>query len=368
MNQFTAFIKKEFYHIFRDSRSLLLLLLMPVTLMIIFGFAVTNEVKKNNLAVFDSAKDEVSQKIIAHLNASNYFDVVFDVHNKAELERVFQENKAKIIVVFPANFNKTLIATNKAQIQIIADGTDPNLATALTNYASSIILDYQQDLIKQAKVPYQISPEIRMLYNPSLKGAYTFVPGVMGLILMLISAMMTSVAIVREKELGTMEVLLVSPLKPIVIIIAKVIPYLIISFINVITILLLSVFVLDLPVQGNIFLLLFECMLFIVSCLALGLLISTAAQTQQVAMLISMMGLMLPTMLLSGFMFPVENMPLPLQIISTIVPAKWFVIAVKSVMLKGLGFSSVWKENLILLGMTLFFIGVSVKRFKIRLE
>jgi ABC-2 type transport system permease protein len=219
-----------------------------------------------------------------------------------------------------------------------------------------------------ANIPYQISPEPRMLYNPELKSAYTFVPGVMGLILMLVSAMMTSVSIVREKEMGTMEVLLVSPMRPLLIVVAKAVPYFTIAMVNVGTILLLSVFLLDLPVQGSVLLLLGESMLFILSCLALGLLISTAAKSQQVAMFISMLGLMLPTMLLSGFVFPIENMPIPLQVVSNAVPAKWFILMVKAVMLKGLGFGAVWKENLILAGMTVFFIAISVKRFKIRLE
>ena len=225
----------------------------------------------------------------------------------------------------------------------------------------------RRKLRSSTHIPYQIVPEVRMLYNPELKSAYTFVPGVMGLILMLISTMMTSVAIVKEKELGTMEVLLVSPLKPYLIILAKVIPYMIISFVNVLTILVLSVTILDLPIHGNIVLLLGECLLFIASCLSLGLLISTAAQTQQIAMFISMTGLMLPTMLLSGFIFPIENMPIALQVISNIVPATWFISIVKATMIKGLGFISVWKQTLILSGMTLFFLTVALSRFKIRL-
>ncbi|HEV8083086.1 MAG TPA: ABC transporter permease [Chitinophagaceae bacterium] len=368
MKQVVSFIKKEFYHIFRDSRSLLLLLIMPVALMVIFGFAITNEIRNNNLAVFDMAKDGASQKMISRFNASRYFDVMYNVNDASELERVFQKNIASLIIVIPANFNSTLIANNKAQIQILADGSDPNTATSLTNYASSIISDYQHDLMKQANTPYQVTPLIKMMYNPELKGAYTFVPGVMGLILLLISTMMTSVSIVREKELGTMEVLLVSPLPPLLIVLTKAIPYLLISIINVLTILGLSIFVLNLPVQGSFILLLLESILFIITCLALGLLISTASKTQQVAMLISLLGLMLPTMLLSGFIFPVENMPAALQYVSKIVPATWFIIIVKSVMLKGLGFASVWKETLVLLSMALFFIIVSVKRFKIRLQ
>jgi ABC-2 type transport system permease protein len=289
------------------------------------------------------------------------------VSTQAELSRVFRQNKAAVVLVIPANFERSLGQKQATPIQLLADGSDPNTATTLINYATAIIAAYQQTLQGQPKIPYQIQTNVRMLYNPALKSAYTFVPGVMGLILMLISAMMTSVSIVREKEIGTMEVLLVSPLRPLLIVLAKTIPYLLISLINVLTILGLSVFVLGLPVQGSLPLLLAESTLFIISCLALGLLISTAAESQQVAMLISMVGLMLPTMMLSGFMFPVENMPVPLQILSNLVPAKWYVLMVKAIMLKGLGIGAVWKENLILCGMTLFFIALSVKRFNIRL-
>jgi ABC-2 type transport system permease protein len=368
MKQFKEFVRKEFYHILRDKRSLLLLLAMPIVLMIIFGFAISNEIKNNSLAVYDMAKDEASQKIIEAFKASKYFNITYNIYRKNEIEKVFRQNKAALVIVIPSQFNSNLIATNKAAIQIIADASDPNTATILINHATAIITEYQSSLNQQANIPYQIQTETRMLYNPELKSAYSFVPGVMGLILMLISAMMTSVAIVREKELGTMEVLLVSPLNPLLIVIAKAIPYFLISVINVLTIIALSVFAMGLPVEGNFFLLLAESMLFIISCLSLGLLISTMAQSQQVALLISLLVLMLPTMLLSGFIFPVENMPKVLQWISNIVPATWYILMIKAIMLKGLGFASVWKENLVLIAMTIFFLAVSIKRFNVRLE
>jgi ABC-2 type transport system permease protein len=206
-----------------------------------------------------------------------------------------------------------------------------------------------------------------MLYNPQLKGVYNFVPGVMALVLMLVCVMMTAVSIVREKEMGTMEILLVSPFKPLMVVISKAIPYLLLSLINVAIILLLSVFVLDLPIHGSLLLLFAESTLFIITCLTIGIFISVKTASQQVAMLISLMGMMLPTILFSGFMFPIENMPVALQVISNIVPAKWFYIIVKSIMIKGLGFSGIWKETLILAGMTLFLLIVSLKTFKIRL-
>jgi ABC-2 type transport system permease protein len=206
-----------------------------------------------------------------------------------------------------------------------------------------------------------------MLYNPQLKGAYNFVPGVMAMILMLVCTLMTSIAIVREKERGTMEVLLASPLKPILVILAKALPYLALSMVNIASILLLSVYVLELPIAGSLVLLVGESILFTVTALSLGLLVSSITASQQVAMLISLMGMFLPTLMFSGFMFPIENMPPPLQVISNLVPAKWYFFIVKAVMIKGLGIASIWKETLILSGMTLFFLGLSLKKFKIRL-
>ena len=207
-----------------------------------------------------------------------------------------------------------------------------------------------------------------MLYNPELKSVFNFVPGVMTVILMLVSAMMTSISITREKELGTMEILLVSPLKPFQVIIGKVFPYIFLSIINAIVILVLGYFVFKMPINGSIFLLAFESILFIISALSLGILISTVSNSQQTAMMLSLMGLMLPVIILSGFIFPINSMPLPMQVISNIIPAKWFIVIVKAIMLKGVGIQYIWKETLVLIGMTVFFITLSIKKYKIRLE
>ncbi|HXP52285.1 MAG TPA: ABC transporter permease, partial [Bacteroidia bacterium] len=274
----------------------------------------------------------------------------------------------KLAVVFPANFNQDLLHLNKASIQVIADASDPNTATTLSNYVSTIVADYQAQLSPTSGVPYTIIPEVRMLYNPDLKGAPNFVPGVMAMVLLLVCVMMTSVSIVREKEMGTMEILLVSPVKPLMVIIAKAIPYLVLSIVNLAVILILSVYALDVPIKGSVLLLVGESTLLILTALALGLFISTITSSQQSAMFASMLGMMLPTMLLSGYMFPIENMPVVLQVISNIVPARWYYVIVKAVMLKGLGFASVWKETLILAFMALFFTALSLRNFKIRLE
>jgi len=367
MKQFIIFVQKEFHHIFRDRKSLLIIILMPIVQIILFGFALTNEIKDSNIAVLDYSKDIATAEIIHRLDASRYFSVAKNIHTQADIETAFKTGKIRLAVIFQPNFREDLFHGNQAKIQLIADATDPNTATTVTNYASSIIRDYQTDLVGQVPPPLLITPEIRMLYNPQLKGAYNFVPGVMAMILIIISAMMTSVSIVREKEINTMEVLLVSPLKPSLFIISKAIPYMFLSFVNVSTILIVSVTLLEVPINGSLLLLMSEALLFITTAVSLGLMISNLTSSQQTAQMISLMGLMLPTLLLGGFMFPIESMPRPLQIMSNVVPSKWFFIIIKNVMIKGLGFKMVWKETLILLGMTLFFLAISFKKFKIRL-
>jgi ABC-2 type transport system permease protein len=367
MRQFLAFIKKEFYHVFRDRKTLLMLFGLPIVQIVLFGFALTNEIKNTRIVVLDYAKDEASQQIVNRLEASTYFEIQENLFSGSQLEESFKEGKIKLAIVIPAGFNIDLLHFNKVQIQIIADASDPNTANTLTTYATAIVMSYQNELIGLHQAPYQITTEVRMLYNPELKGAPNFVPGVMALVLMLIGVMMTAVSIVREKENGTMEILLVSPFRPFLVILSKAIPYLIISIINVAIILSLSVFLLDLPINGSIVLLFGESILLIITALSMGLLISTSTDSQQTAMLLSMMGMMLPTLLFTGFMFPIENMPVPLQIISNIVPAKWYYIIVKSIMIKGLGISMIWKETLILAGMTVILVAISIKKFKIRL-
>ncbi len=367
MKQLLSFIKKEFAHVFRDRKTLLILFGLPIVQIIIFGFALTNEVKNSKIIIMDQAKDIASQEIISKISASKYFEIEQLIVSRNQIESSFKKGFIKIVLIFPAGFNQELMHLQKAQVQIIADASDPNTASTLTNYLSAIIMDYQHDLNNKTPLPYRIITETRMLYNPQLKGAHNFVPGVMALVLMLVCVMMTSISIVREKELGTMEVLLVSPLQPIIVILAKVIPYLVLSIINVVSILLLSVFLLGLPITGSITLLLLESILFIVTSLSLGLLISTITDTQQTAMLVSLMGMLLPTILFSGFMFPIENMPFLLQVISNAVPAKWYYSIVKSIMIKGLGLSAILKESAILLAMTLVFTAASLKNFKNRL-
>ena len=347
---------------------MLILLGMPIVQLILFGFAITNEVKNAKIVIFDPSKDDATQRIARQLDASKYFTVVRYVNSQQELKRSFQDGNIGMAVVFGERFNENLLHTGKAQLQLLADATDPNTATQLVQYASSIIGDYQQELMEQNKVPYQIQPEAKLLYNPQMKAAYNFVPGVLGMILMLICAMMTSIAIVREKELGTMEILLVSPMKPIYIILAKAVPYLALSTINLITVLLLSIFVLNVPLAGSLFWLFVVSLLFIFVSLSIGLLVSTLVNSQMAAMLVSVLAMMLPVILLSGMIYPIENMPIVLQWVSNIVPARWYILAVKGLMIKGVGIVAVGKEVIILCVMVVLLITVSMKKFKIRLE
>lgn len=368
MKRFFGFVRKEFYHIFRDKLSLFILFGMPVAQILLFGFAITNEINNVDIAILDRSKDEVTAEIISKIGASNYFTVRQLLNNEKEIEPAFSKGKIKAVINFDRDFAKNLGKTKYSNIQIITDATDPNTASSITNYVNSIVMNYQQSKNKDLKVNYIITPETRMVYNQELKSVFMFVPGVMTIILMLVSAMMTSISITREKELGTMEILLVSPLNSVQVIIGKVVPYIFLSVINAAVIVWLSIFVFGMPVEGTLFLLGAESILFILCSLTLGILISTVSETQQSAMMISLMGLMLPVILLSGFIFPISSMPEPLQIISHAIPAKWFIIIVKGIMLKGVGTAYVWKETLIIAGMTLLFVILSVKNYKTRLE
>ncbi|MEJ7740572.1 MAG: ABC transporter permease [Chitinophagaceae bacterium] len=367
MKQFLSFVKKEFFHILRDRQTMFILLGMPIVQIIIFGFALTNEVKNARIAVLDNAKDVATLSLTQELEASRYFEIDNYLHSYNDVEAVFRKGKIKLVVIFPQRFNQDLLHLNKAQVQLVADASDPNVANTLTNYARAIIMDYQDRITQGRKLPYTINTEMRMLYNPQLKGSYSMVPGVMAMVLMLVCTMMTAITIVKEKELGTMEIMLVSPVRPLKIIVAKAIPYLILSIVNISSILLLSVFVLEVPINGSLALLVFESILFTLTCLAFGLLISSTTDSQQTAMFISLTGMFLPTIMLSGFMFPIENMPFPLRMLSNAVPAKWYYSIVRSVMIKGVGLASVWKETLILTGMMIFLLILSTRKFKIRL-
>ncbi|BDD01147.1 ABC transporter permease [Persicobacter psychrovividus] len=366
MKQLFIFIKKEFYHAFRDKKTLLMLFGLPIVQILLFGFALTNEIKSSKIVIFDQAKGTYSRQLVERIRISKQFAIKENLQHNTQMLEAFRAGDVKMAIVIPPKFGEQLGRGEQSAIQVITDGTDPNTATNIQSYIENIVSLFLAE--KHLLNPQlQIIPEVRMLYNPELKGTTNFVPGVMALVLMLVCVLMTSVSIVREKEMGTMEILLVSPMNPFMVIIAKAIPYFLVSIVNLIIILLLSVFLLGMPFNGSVLLLLAESCLLIFTALSLGLMISNVTNSQQAAMLISLMGLLMPTMMFTGFMFPLENMPVALQVVANFVPAKWYYIIVKSIMIKGLGFSAIWKETLILAVMCVVLLVISIKKFKIRL-
>ena len=369
MKQFVAFVKKEFRHIFRDQRTLIILFGMPIVQLILFGFALNNEIKDAGIAIFDQSKDVMSIRLKGKMLSSGYFKEVEELYSYKQIEKAFKTGEVKLALVIGSDFGKQLERKEAARIQLIGDASDPNTAQTLTNYAELIIRDFEQEIHSNGiEVQRGASAIPRMMYNPEQKAVFMFVPGVMALILMLASAMMTSITIAREKEQGTMDILMISPLKPVQIILGKVTPYLLLSLINGTVIVLMGLFVFGMPVRGSFLLLFMEMLLFIITALGLGILISSKANSQMTAMFISMVGLMMPTILLSGFIFPIENMPLPLQVIAQVLPAKWFIIIIKSVMLKGSGLFNVWLPSLVLASMAAVFLVVSMRNIKPRIN
>jgi ABC-2 type transport system permease protein len=368
VKQFIGFVRKEFYHIFRDYRTLMIMFGIPVVQLLLFGYALTNDIKNAPIAILDHSKDEITRQLTQKILSSGYFILVDNLEDDRSIEESFKSGNIKQVLIYEQDFAEKIKRDGMASIQVLSDASDPNTARILTNYITGIVGNFQNELMRDTKLPVEIVPEIKMLYNDEMKSVFMFVPGVITVLLLLISAMMTSISIAREKEMGTMEILLVSPLRPVQIIIGKVLPYVILAFSLALVILVLGYLVFGVPVRGNFVLLLFYSIVYIVLSLSLGILISSIVDSQQSAMLISMVALLLPTIMLSGFIFPIENMPWPLQWLSNIIPAKWFIIVIRGVMLKAIGIGILWKETLILFVMIAFFIGLSVKKFKIRLE
>lgn len=364
MNQFISFVIKETKHIVRDRRTMLILFGMPVVMMLIFGFAITTDVRNVKVTVVTAVMNPRIQQVVQRIDASEYFVVTHTVSNTQEAKQLLADHQADMAIVFSNDFVNDRYS-EQASVQFLVDYTDPNMAEQRVSYIQQIIMD---ELRSQQTAQQQAIANTKLLYNPQMKSAYNFVPGIMGMLLMLICAMMTSVSIVREKERGTMEVLLVSPVKPLYIMIAKTVPYFVLSIFILISILLISKFILAVPIEGSVITILAVSLLYIVLALALGMLISVVSQTQVVALLISGMLLIMPSTMLSGMIYPIESMPTVIQYISTIVPTRWYVSAIKKVMIMGVGVNMIYEELIIMLGMTLLFLGIALKKFKIRLS
>ncbi len=368
MKRFLAFVIKEFRHIRRDTRTLMILFGIPVAEIVIFGYVVTNEIRQVPVVVLDKSHDDVTRRITERILGSPWFQEETTIRDEKEIDALLKKGHVRLAVIFGQDFGKKLANEGKAPVQVIADGSDPNTARLMVGYLSAIMMQAEKDLNREKGSAGRVLIESRMEYNPELKGAFMFVPGAIAMILMLISAMMTSISIVREKETGTMEAMLVSPLHPLQIILGKVVPYVFIAFADAVIILALGGVIFGVPLRGSILLLMVEVILFIFLSLSLGIFFSTLSSTQMAAMFLSLFALMLPTILLSGFIYPIEDMPVALQWFSLIMPARWFIVILKSIMLKGAGLLFVWKETLILAGMTLAFLLASIKKFTIRLE
>ena len=347
MKPFISFVIKEARHILRDKRTMLILFGMPVVLMLIFGFAITTDVRNVRTIVVTSQMNPQTQAAVERLAASEYFTITTTIPTPKDAELLIRNQKADMAIVF----------SKDRAIQFIVDGADPNMAQQWTNYATGVMMNMQGTLVNS-----------KMLYNPQMRSTYNFVPAIMGMLLMLVCAMMTSISIVREKERGTMEVLLVSPIRPLMIIIAKAVPYLVLAFAILITILLMARFVLDVPLQGSLVWIFVVSTIYILLALSLGLLISNIATSQLMALLISAMVLLMPIVMLSGMLFPIESMPTILQWLSAIVPPRYYIEAMRKLMIMGVGIQEVTREVTVLTGMTLFLLAVSLKKFKTRLE
>ena len=352
MNDFSSFVLKEAKHIVRDRRTMLILFGMPVVLMLLFGFAITTDVRNVRTVVVTSQVDHLTRQAVDRLAASTYFTITATVATPADAELLIRSQKADLAVVFSHDF-----ASRHGGVQFIVDGSDPNMAQQWTNYATQTLLNPEVGLV-----------DLKLLYNPQMRSAYNFVPAIMGMLLMLVCAMMTSISIVREKEKGTMEVLLVSPVKPLMIIVAKAVPYLVLAFAILLTILGMARWVLDVPLNGSMAWIVVISVVYIVLALSLGLLISNVARTQLVALLLSAMVLLMPIVMLSGMMFPVESMPRVLQWVSAVIPPRYYIDAMRKLMIMGVGIEQVAREVAILVGMTLALLTLALKSFNNRLE
>lgn len=352
MKQFISFVIKETKHIIRDKRTMLMLFGMPIVMMLLFGFAITNDVRNVRVVIVMSNADNATQLAADRLATSEYFILTKVVANPAEAEKAIRNQEADIAVVFAKDF-----ASRNSGYQLIVDAADPNMAQQWTTYANAVIANTTGSVVNS-----------KLLYNPQMKSTYNFVPAIMGTLLMLVCAMMTSISIVREKEKNTMEVLLVSPTKPLMIIIAKAVPYIVLAFIILIVILLMSTFVLGVPVEGSLFWIFVVSTLYILLALSLGLLISTIAKTQLVALLLSAMVLLMPIMMLSGMMFPIESMPKVLQYVSAIIPTRYYTSAMRKLMIMGVGIENIYVEIIVLTSMLIGLMSLALAKFNKRLE
>jgi len=367
MNALWGLLRKETYHILRDRRTLAVIILLPIVQVVLFGYSIRTDVKDVRLAIVDPAPDPTTLELRSRFTATGTFRIVAVLEREEDLEKLFQRDTAQVAIKFEPGFGERLASGDVAQLLIITDAAEPNTGTARQTYVNAVVQRYEMEQRRRAG-SIRIVPEARARFNPTRESANLFVPGLMALVLNIIAALMTALSLTREKETGTMEALLVSPLRPWQIIVGKVAPYVVIGFVAVLAVLLEARLIFDVPIRGSIVLLLAEGVLFIIVALSIGILISARTSSQRVAMMGAMLGTMLPTQMLSGFIFPIESMPRVLQVISNIVPGKWFVLIARGVMLKGVGLAYLWQETLVLAGMAILLLVASARSFKVRLQ
>ena len=367
MKTFLSFVLKESRHILRDRRTMLILFGMPTVMMLLFGFAIRTDVKNVRTVVVTASMDGLTRRAVAALDASDYFTIVGTAPTGADAERMMRRQQADLAIAFAPRLASH--AYDRGAIQILTDAADPNMGQLYASYAQSIVVPVVAAAAQRGRGG--TTREVvatTMLYNPQLRSAYNFVPGIMGMLLMLVCALMTSVSIAREKERGTMEVLLVSPVRPIVIILAKAVPYMALAVLILVAILTMSYFVLDVPLAGSVGWIVVVSLVYILLSLSLGLLISTVAESQLVALLVSAVVLLMPVIILSGLIFPVESMPEVLQWASCVVPARWYIAAMRKLMIMGVDVGDVMRELCVLGLMAAAILGLALGKFKTRLQ
>jgi len=346
-------IKKEFRQISRDPRTLAVLVFFPVILLVLFGYALNFDVKHIGMAVYDEDKSPQSREFIDTFFHSEYFDQAYYLRSKDEVNSLLDEGKVAAVLVVPYDFSRKLIRGEEASVQILVDGSNANKASTVLGYATGLVQSYSLKIISQAfmrkagrelVMPIDVRP--RVWYNPELKSAKFLVPGLIAFILMISCVISTSMAIVKEKERNTMEQIIVSPVKPLELIIGKTIPYILISLVTAYLILLMGWLLFDVAVKGSQLQLFFITVLYLFVALGTGLLISTVANTQQLAFQLSLLLTMLPTMILSGFIFPIRNMPEAVQLFTYLIPARYFLVAMRGIILKGAGIGAFWPQIL----------------------
>ena len=365
--RFAAIFRKEFRHIFRDPRSLMIAILMPILMIFIYGHAIKFDIKNIMLGINDQDKSSFSRELIEKFSSSCYFIIAAYPENRDEIENLFKQRKIKAAIVIPYDFSKSIKKNMNTKIQVIIDGSDSNTATVVMNYISIIMANISLDLNLQFVHP-PISTESRVWYNPNLESANFIIPGLVAIILMMICALMTSITIAREKETGTLEQILVSPIRPFEITFGKVLPYVIIAFFDGALIVLAAKIMFGIPIAGSLIQLTLLSIVYLYASLSIGVFISTRVKTQQVAMMIALLATILPSLLLSGFIFPIRSMPWLLRMISNVVPAKYYLDIIRGIILKGIGFTLLWQQTLFLFILGTMLLLISVARFKTKLE